>query len=1193
MEVWGRFAYLLGLLLMLAAYGGFALRPGGRWGLGRIQQTWDAKALLSVALTFVLILATGYLGSFIVLVPGAQTFESLKDLCVFLCIVLFGYPALLAVPLAYGLSDLIEGVPPNFLLNWLEGYFINPACFWVALQLIGKNPDFRRARTWGWYGAHVLLFMAIEPQLWGYICSEKFSAEISYRNITPALFFTTSITWLLAPWAMLAALPLARRFGLFWADIPGHARERRWRSTEPAWESGAAATGLDAAAAQGLPVRIVLVAPFIALVLAMVVTTAYLTLSNAQADATKLASRLHEEIAETINLKLDEHLERAQAGAGRGETVDELLWQLPIARSGRAFIIDRAGGLVASSLRSGERLPTGELPAAVREDLVVDQTLRTLRQAPGGLAALHASLPFRFDIVTAKPLSRETWLAHATPYQDRGGGHADWILLTAMPEAYYLSGVREGNVGTAKVLVVALILSLIVAVLLAELVTAPIRRISDATRALARGELNHRIAHSRLEELGVLAESFNDMAAQLNRHTERLQLATSAARMGIWDWNVVTDELVWDDEMYRLYGMRREDHAQGRVRWSAWVHPDDLKRAKADVIAALRGEREFVTEFRVIWPDGSVHVLSSFGRTVRDEQGKAQRMVGVNFDVTALKNAEQELIQHRDHLEKLVTERTEALTVALAAANSATQAKSEFLANMSHEIRTPMNAVIGMIDLALRGELHAKQRGYLAMAKTAAHSLLGIINDILDFSKIEAGKLNMEQQAFSLRDVFDSVMAIAGMRAQEKGLPLKLDVGAGVPDLLIGDSLRLEQVLLNLCSNAVKFTERGKILLRVERSDVHDAHQPLPADRVVLRFSVRDSGIGMSQAQVRRLFEPFNQADASTTRVYGGTGLGLAICRRLVELMGGEIVASSELGQGSEFVFTAQFGTAASDGAAPDAVPSAGELPTYAALKGRRILLVEDNDINQIVARELLEDVCAVSVEVASSGRDALAKIGAAPFDLVLMDVQMPEMDGYETTRRLRADPRWARLPIVAMTAHAMAKDRAMCQQAGMDDFVTKPFVPDELFRVLAKWMPDAPAGQGQAGAGDPVALRPAGVSIEAGLARCMGRADLYARVAERFVASAGDVVGALQQCLSAQDHEGAARTAHTLISSAGLVGALHLADLARELETALREDHPAVRGRLSPVEAELASVCAWLAAYLESRDPSAAAVRR
>src|SRR5262245_12785348 len=226
LEVWGRLGYVVGLVLALCAFGGFTFRLGSGWGLGRERQSWDARALLSISLTFLLVVVTGYLGSFVVLVEGAQTLESLKDLVVFLCITLFGYPALIVVPLAYGLSDLVEGVPPEFLVGWLPGYFINPACFWVAYQLIGKRPDFRRAATWVRYAGFVVVFLGIEPVLWGFICSGRFTPEVSYRSVTPALFFTTSITWLLAPPAMLIALPLARRLRLFWAEIDGHVKER-------------------------------------------------------------------------------------------------------------------------------------------------------------------------------------------------------------------------------------------------------------------------------------------------------------------------------------------------------------------------------------------------------------------------------------------------------------------------------------------------------------------------------------------------------------------------------------------------------------------------------------------------------------------------------------------------------------------------------------------------------------------------------------------------------------------------------------------------------------------------------------------------------------------------------------------------------------------------------------------------------
>src|SRR5262245_121005 len=238
LEVWGRFSYVVGLLVAICAFCGFTFRIGDHWGFGRARQWWDTKAFLSIPLTCVLIIAAGYIGSFIVLVPGAQTFESLKDLAVLLSIVLFGYPALIAIPPAYMLSDLIEGVPPDFVLNWAEGYFFWTAFVWIAYQLIGRNPDFRRGATWARYAAFVGVIMLFDPAMWGFICSGQFTSEISYRSISSALFFTLSVSWLLAPFAFLFALPLARRFGWFWAESPGHVRERARGSSEWTWKTG-------------------------------------------------------------------------------------------------------------------------------------------------------------------------------------------------------------------------------------------------------------------------------------------------------------------------------------------------------------------------------------------------------------------------------------------------------------------------------------------------------------------------------------------------------------------------------------------------------------------------------------------------------------------------------------------------------------------------------------------------------------------------------------------------------------------------------------------------------------------------------------------------------------------------------------------------------------------------------------------
>jgi len=501
--VWGRLSYFLGLALAVCAFGGFTLRLRGGWALGREIQAWDARAVASMPLTFVLVTVSGYLGSAIVLVPGAQTLESLKDLMVFLCIVLFGYPALVTIPFAYGLSDLIEGVPPAFLLDWAPGYFINPAYFWLAYQLMGQDPDFRRPRTWVRYACFVALFLGFEPVLWGYLCSEQFTPAISYRSVASALFFTTGVTWLLAPFAMLGALPLARRFGLFWAEIPGHVRHRALGRR--ARKSGAG--GITSSARlitferDTWPIRMFLVTPFIALVLLMVGTTAYVTLRSAEEDANKLATRLHQEVSAGIKLRLDDYLAAPGAEGRTLQGLGALLADLPASRYGRAFLVDRAGRLVAASGAA---------------DSVVTAARRELADRLAG-HALGDDLEFRFDHVTARPLSREAWLGRASTYRDPRGGRDEWVLTTLMPESYYLAGVHAGNSRSALVFALALFLSLALAAVLSQKVTAPIRRVAEATRTLAGGDLDVRVPSSRLEEVGTLAEAFNQMAERIKR----------------------------------------------------------------------------------------------------------------------------------------------------------------------------------------------------------------------------------------------------------------------------------------------------------------------------------------------------------------------------------------------------------------------------------------------------------------------------------------------------------------------------------------------------------------------------------------------------------------------------------------------------------------------------------------------------
>ena len=693
--------------------------------------------------------------------------------------------------------------------------------------------------------------------------------------------------------------------------------------------------------------------------------------------------------------------------------------------------------------------------------------------------------------------------------------------------------------------------------------------------------------------------------------------------------------------------------------------------------------------------------------------------------------------------EELLAQKEE-LAVARDKAEEATQMKSMFLANMSHEIRTPMNAIIGLSHLALKTSLSAKQRDYISKVHNAGTSLLAIINDILDFSKIEAGKLDIETTDFQIDEIIGSVTTVTAQKAHEKGLEFLADVSPAIPEQLRGDPLRLGQILTNLVNNAVKFTERGEIRLKIELLEQ-------TGDKVQLKFSVRDTGIGMTREQAAKLFQPFSQADMSTTRKHGGTGLGLTISRRLVELMGGQIWLESEPGVGSTFLFTVWLGvgeTASSrkcipsqfqnlralvvdDNAAAreilveslaplarraDAVGSAHE--ALAAIKerdadepydvvfmdwrmpgmdglqatrlikndsslrkppaviivtafgreevreeaerlhvegflvkpvtksmlvdslvsvfagstaenaqtersaddtnrlgGLRALLTEDNEINQQIAVELLEGAGA-RVEIAANGRIAVEKLTARPedFDIVLMDLQMPEMDGYQATAKIRSDPRFAKLPIVAMTAHATMEERRRCHDAGMNAHVSKPIDPGLLFETLGRFYkpagsgelqpvapggaPDGPGarqptrectdhprgalavpvGAPPTGAGEPPALATIdGLDIEDGLGRVAGNLKLYLKLLRQFVEQHGPAVQQITAALAQSDAPLAERLAHTLKGVAGNIGAKHVQLAAGELENVIRH-----RAGSSAVEAALQQVTAVLDPLLD-----------
>ncbi len=481
--------------------------------------------------------------------------------------------------------------------------------------------------------------------------------------------------------------------------------------------------------------------------------------------------------------------------------------------------------------------------------------------------------------------------------------------------------------------------------------------------------------------------------------------------------------------------------------WTDGLHPEDYALCRQTYVESFDQRLPFSMEYRIRHADGSYHWVRDDGNPRYDSDGKFIGYISFCVDITAQKKNTAELELYRHHLEVLVDDRTSALMIAKEAAEAANLAKSTFLANMSHELRTPMNAIMGMTELVLRRMTDPQQIDRLKKLKQASMHLLSVINDILDISKIEAERLTLEAVSFKLGQVLENLESIVGQKAEEKGLKLLIDLPPSVATTpLQGDPLRLGQVLLNLAGNAVKFTERGTITVRITTLGE-------TRGEVLLRCEVQDTGMGISAEDQKRLFTAFEQADGSMTRKYGGTGLGLAISKRLVERMGGKIGVESSVGMGSTFWFTVPLKKSA-DASGP--APSQSEHSAEAQLKSRyaaaRILLAEDEPVNQEVSRALLEDV-GLTVELAEDGEQAVAMARDSDYDLILMDMQMPRMNGIEATRAIRTLPGHRRTPILAITANAFEDDRQTCLAAGMNDHIGKPVDPETLYETLLKWL--------------------------------------------------------------------------------------------------------------------------------------------
>ncbi len=515
------------------------------------------------------------------------------------------------------------------------------------------------------------------------------------------------------------------------------------------------------------------------------------------------------------------------------------------------------------------------------------------------------------------------------------------------------------------------------------------------------------------------------MSDELKEARERFDLAMKGSQDGLFDWNPRTNELYLSPRLKEMYGYKQHEIANTVDGMKALIHPEDFTEAMADAQRYLKREiPSYQHVYRVHHKDGAWRWIMSRGVAVWNNKGEATRMVGTHTDVTPLKQMEDDLREAKQR------------------ADSANRAKSSFLANMSHEIRTPMNAIIGIAGiLNKRTEAKSKQREYVDALNIASKSLFALINDLLDLSKLDDGSLQLEQVPFNPRQVLEECATLARVKANERDIAIDLQLSANLPAQLIGDAHRLRQIVNNLLSNGVKFTEKGSVTLSAGLTPV--GH---------LEIRVKDTGIGIPPESRKTIFEKFTQSDPSITRRFGGTGLGLSICRELSELMGGEIELISRPGQGAEFIVTLPLPAASAEAALTTGVDLAE--PREDGGERGRVLLVEDYKPNILVARTVLSSM-GFDCDAVSTGNDALANLASENHDnyvAVLMDIQLPDISGVEATKRVRsyeADHKLHRVPIIAMTAHALMGDREKFLAAGMDAYIPKPFDPEDLNEKL------------------------------------------------------------------------------------------------------------------------------------------------
>ncbi len=816
------------------------------------------------------------------------------------------------------------------------------------------------------------------------------------------------------------------------------------------------------------------------------------------------------------------------------EGFSDVMRNLQFAASGESYAFDREGKMITESRFNGELIHSGLLLAGLSSvyNISVREPTSTGRIGEGSSSQLDKEHPLTYMASRAIQMGQEglghdsiEWGMHG--YKDYRGVPVFGAWLWEMKYGF----------GIATEIDVAEALSTYHSIQRVNIAVVGFTLLLAIVATLFTLTMGERASRSLIRTKKDLEERVEERTREARENLDRLVISQSIARTGTWDWDIVKETLIWSDGAFRIFGVSPEEFEPSFDNFMRFVHPDDHDELNRAIDEALEKDIPFNCEHRIILPTGEIRNVHERGQVYRSDNGTPERMIGVVLDITKRKQTESELLMAKE------------------TAESAARAKSSFLANMSHEIRTPMNAVIGLTELCLRTELQPKQLDYLQKVHHSANSLLGIINDILDFSKIEAGKLKLEKVQFNLVQLLEDATVLVSGVSHDKGVEIRVSRNSDVPNELIGDPLRLGQILLNLLNNAVKFTEQGNVVISVEVIARHE-------NGVELEFSVKDSGIGINEEQLSGLFESFSQVDDSTSRKYGGTGLGLTISKQLVEMMGGTIRAESEIGVGSNFLFQITLGIGQ---------PKLGRILESTVLhkglikiQGATILLVEDNPINQQVAQEFLEQARLI-VDVANNGEEALKLLEVNDYDCILMDVQMPVMDGYTATRLIKQQPRLRDIPILAMTANAMIEDVKAAEDAGMDDHIAKPIDRSKLLLSMVKWIKprervqiemvskreEEAAEIDRQNSDFPASLD--GLDVTKALQNVGNNSELLRNVLIKFYETHKDDVTAMRHSYDNNDITTLQRIAHTLKGIAATFGAAELNTSTTALDSAIK----------------------------------------